>query len=245
MTTDYGLWCVRTSIVFHRPTSADACLLRGHPRYAHKYSQRAKLLWKTSIGRRRPMHGNEIWTHNYGTHMTKKSNSCMEQSVISRTNKVCRDASGLGKLSFILGLRDSIWLRCNRTIHYDAPPDVSFLSWLSTSTLDLYNDALSVSLKRFFWTPQIRYIDLSSPKSSFLGRRVSCILITWLVHLNWYFISKVLRLLISARARTSVSGIFSCHLILRSFLIPSKWENPRSNMQVLTEITKNPTIIAW
>ena len=50
-----------------------------------------------------------------GAHMTKESNSCTEQSVTVRTNKVCRDASGrvilgsgLAKLSFILGLLDSI-----------------------------------------------------------------------------------------------------------------------------------------
>ena len=68
-------------------------------------------------------------------HVPKESNSCMEQSVTFRTNKVRRDASGwvivdsvLVKLSFILGFLDSIWLRRNSTIHNDVPPDVSFLS---------------------------------------------------------------------------------------------------------------------
>ena len=50
-----NLWCFQTSIVLHRPTSADARLLRGYPRYAGKYWQQAKLLWKTSMCRRRPM----------------------------------------------------------------------------------------------------------------------------------------------------------------------------------------------
>ena len=66
-----------------------------------------------------------------GVHITKESNSCMEQSVTFKTNKVRRDASGwvivdsgLAKFSFILGLLDSIWLWCNSTIHNDAPPDV-------------------------------------------------------------------------------------------------------------------------
>ena len=43
--------------------SADTGLLRGYPLYAHKYSQSAKLLWKTSIGRRRQMHSDEVWMH--------------------------------------------------------------------------------------------------------------------------------------------------------------------------------------
>ena len=54
-----------------------------------------------------------------GAHMTKESNSCMEQSVTFRW-----DASdwvivdfGLAKLSFILNLLDFIWLRCNSTMH--------------------------------------------------------------------------------------------------------------------------------
>ena len=50
----YGgeLWFIQTSIVLHRLASAAASLLRGYPRCAHKYSQRAKLLRNTSIGRR-------------------------------------------------------------------------------------------------------------------------------------------------------------------------------------------------
>ena len=56
-------WCIQTSIVLHRPTSADASLVPGYPHYAHKNSQRTKLLWKTSIGRRRPMHCDEVWMH--------------------------------------------------------------------------------------------------------------------------------------------------------------------------------------
>ena len=91
-------------------------------------------------------------------------------------------------------------------------------SQLSTSTLNLLNDVLSASLKRFFWPLRVRFPDFSSPKSNFLRRRVSCILITWPVHLSWYFISTVWRLIMSARARTWVCRILSCHLILRSFL---------------------------
>ena len=64
--TSGDLWCVQTFIVLHWPTSADASLLHGHPRYAHKYSQRAQLLWKTVIGRRRPIHSDEVWMHHYG-----------------------------------------------------------------------------------------------------------------------------------------------------------------------------------
>ena len=48
---------------FYRFASDDASLLRGYPRYAHKYAQRAKLLWKTSIGRRQPIHSKEVWMH--------------------------------------------------------------------------------------------------------------------------------------------------------------------------------------
>ena len=53
-------------------------------------------------------------------------------SVIFKTNKVLRDASGWvkvesgsAKLSLILGsILDSLWLRCNNTVHNDAPLDV-------------------------------------------------------------------------------------------------------------------------
>ena len=38
-------------------------ILHGYPCYAHKYLQRAKLLRKTSIGRRRLMHSDEVGTH--------------------------------------------------------------------------------------------------------------------------------------------------------------------------------------
>ena len=45
---------------FYRFVSADASLLRGYPRYAPKYSLRTKLLSKTSIDRRWPIHSNEV-----------------------------------------------------------------------------------------------------------------------------------------------------------------------------------------
>ena len=63
---------------FHRFASADVCQClsfawlpasRAQIFVAHKYSQRAKLLWKTSIGRRRPMHNDEVWTHHYRQRM--------------------------------------------------------------------------------------------------------------------------------------------------------------------------------
>ena len=41
--------------------SANASLLRGYPRCVQKYSQDSKLLWKTTIGRQRPMHSDEVW----------------------------------------------------------------------------------------------------------------------------------------------------------------------------------------
>ena len=41
------------SFLIHRPTSAEASLLRGYLCCAHEYLERGKLLWKTSIGRRR------------------------------------------------------------------------------------------------------------------------------------------------------------------------------------------------
>ena len=56
----------QTSIVLHRPTSVDASLLWDYPCYAHKHSQRAKLLWTTSIGRHWPMHSDEVWMHHNG-----------------------------------------------------------------------------------------------------------------------------------------------------------------------------------
>ena len=161
-----------------------------------------------------------------GVHMTKESNSCMEQSVTFRTNKVRLNASGwvivdsgLPMLSFILGLLDSIWLRCSSIIHNDAPPDAPFLS--QVFPVIYINIEPRVSLKHFFWPLQVRFPDFSSPKSNFLRRHVSCILITWPVHLShvsWYFISTVWRLIMSAWAGTWVCRILSCHLILRSFL---------------------------
>ena len=52
---------------FHRFASAEASLLRDYPCCAHKYSQHTKLLWKTSIDRRRPMHNKEVWMHHYSS----------------------------------------------------------------------------------------------------------------------------------------------------------------------------------
>ena len=43
--------------------------------------------------------------------------------VLSCPTRTLMVDSGLAKLSFILGLLDSIWLRCNSTIHIDAPPE--------------------------------------------------------------------------------------------------------------------------
>ena len=69
--------------------------------------------------------------------MWLKSPICAWNSLwhLGQTRFVRRDASGwvivdsvLVKLYFILGFLDSIWLRCNSTIHNDVPPDVSFLS---------------------------------------------------------------------------------------------------------------------
>ena len=50
---------------FHHFALSKASLLHGYPHCTHKYSQRAKLLWKTSIGRLQPMHSNEVWMHHY------------------------------------------------------------------------------------------------------------------------------------------------------------------------------------
>ena len=59
-----GLWCVQTSIVLYRPTSVDASLFAWLPVLRAQIFARAKLLWKTSIiGRRRPMHSDEVWTN--------------------------------------------------------------------------------------------------------------------------------------------------------------------------------------
>ena len=65
-TTKISSWCIQNFIVLHRPTSANASLLRGYPRCAYKYSQHSKLLWKTSIDRRRLMLSDEVWIHHHG-----------------------------------------------------------------------------------------------------------------------------------------------------------------------------------
>ena len=107
------------------------------------------------------------------------------------------------------------------TIHNNTPPDASFLSHgypVIPINVETFQWCFKCVLGAFLLPPLVRFPDFSSPKSNFLGRRVSCILISWPVDLSWYFISKVWRLIMSARARTSVSRILSCHLILRSFL---------------------------
>ena len=48
-------------IVFHRPTLVFCTAIPT----LGIYSQRAKLFWETSIGRCRPMHGNEVWIRHY------------------------------------------------------------------------------------------------------------------------------------------------------------------------------------
>ena len=61
-------WSLMVRSEFHRFASADASLLRSYPHCAHKYTQRAQLLWKTSIGRL-PMHSDEVWMRYYGFFM--------------------------------------------------------------------------------------------------------------------------------------------------------------------------------
>ena len=76
-----------------------------------------------------------------------------------------------------------------------------------------FKDALRVSFYLFFWPPWLRFPFASSPKKRRLGSRSSGILATWPAHLSWVFFRSACMLGISARARTSVSGIFSCQLI--------------------------------
>ena len=59
------LWCIQISIILHQPTCAKPYLLHGYPSWGHKYSQHAKLLWKTIISRRRPTDAQR--THHYPT----------------------------------------------------------------------------------------------------------------------------------------------------------------------------------
>ena len=64
--------CLMVHSDFHHlasATSADASLLLGYPLCTHKYLQRAKLLWKTSISRWRLMYSDEAWMHQNAFHM--------------------------------------------------------------------------------------------------------------------------------------------------------------------------------
>ena len=60
-------------------------------------------------------------------------------------------------------------------------------------------------------------------KSCF-GRRSSGIRVTWPAHLTWAFCSRVWMLGMPARVRTSVSGIMSCHLMLKIICKHFAWK---------------------
>ena len=85
-------------------------------------------------------------------------------------------------------------------------------------------DAFRVALKRFFWPPWERFPCCSSPQNSILCSRRSGMRVTWPAHRSWDCIRMVYMLDRPARARTSVSGIRSCHLMLRSFLRQVVWK---------------------
>ena len=77
----------------------------------------------------------------------------------------------------------------------------------SVGMLKSLREALRVSLYCFFWPPWERLPISSSPKRIFFGKRSSCILVTWPVHLNCASFRRVCTLCIPALFRTSVS----CH----------------------------------
>ena len=100
------------------------------------------------------------------------------------------------------------------------------VSQISTTSLIHFNDALRVSLKSLFSGvysgPLSVFLILAFRRVTsyiVLGRRVYYILITWYLRgycYHDYFISKVWRLILSARTKTSMSGILSGLLILRT-----------------------------
>ena len=94
----------------------------------------------------------------------------------------------------------------------------------SLGMLKSLREVLSVSLYRFFWPPWERFPICSSPQRIFFGKRSSGILVTWPVHLNCANFRRVCTLCIPALFRPSVSGILSCHLIVRSFLRQLVWK---------------------
>ena len=91
--------------------------------------------------------------------------------------------------------------------------------------LNALREALRLSLNRFFGAPRERFPSCSSPNNSFLGSRASGIRTTCPAQRSCDCMSTVLTQGRPARVRTSVSGIFSCHLMPRSLrrLVVWKW----------------------